>query len=296
MNREQLTIRIKGRLLDFVTPKVMGIVNVTPDSFYAGSRAADNPGERAASMLADGADILDIGGYSTRPGAAAVSPDEEYDRLAPALEVIRARFPDAILSVDTFRAEVARKCVLNFGADIVNDIAGGTLDPEMRDTVAELGVPYVLMHTRGTPQTMGSLTQYDDVTADVLRDLAFKADDFRQAGVHDLIIDPGFGFPKDVRQNYELLANLDIFHELGAPVLAGMSRKRMLRTPLGITADDAGNATVVAHTMALMNGADIIRVHDVLPAVQSVKLFTLMRDSNPQKPFHIETLNTLPPQ
>lgn len=274
------SIRIKEKLYDFEEPKVMGILNVTPDSFYAGSRVGSEAASRASEMLADGADILDIGGYSSRPGAEDISSEREYDRLAPALEAIRSEHPEAIISVDTFRADVARKTVENFAVDIINDISGGTLDPEMRDTVAALGTPYILMHMRGTPATMQQMCRYDDVVADVLSELAFKTDDFRQAGVHDIIVDPGFGFAKTIEQNYSLLAALNLFHETGCPVLAGISRKSMLFKPLGIAPDDAGAATVAVHSMALMLGADIIRVHDVRQAVQSVKIFKMLKEAN----------------
>lgn len=274
------TICIKGSLMDFATPKVMGILNVTPDSFYAGSRVGADAADRADQMLEAGADILDIGAYSSRPGAEDISAEVEYERLAPALDAIRLRQPEAVISVDTFRADVARRVVRDFGVDIINDIGGGTLDPDMRDTVAELRTPYILMHMRGTPASMQQMCDYGDVVADVLSDLAFKVDDFRQAGVHDIIVDPGFGFAKTVEQNYSLLGALNLLHETGCPVLAGMSRKSMLFRPLGITPDQAGDATVAVHTMALMLGADIIRVHDVLPAVQSVRVFQLLRRAN----------------
>lgn len=274
------SIRIKDKLYDFKDPKVMGILNVTPDSFYAGSRVGSEAASRASEMLADGADILDIGGYSSRPGAEDISSEREYDRLAPALDAIRSEHPEAIISVDTFRADVARKTVENFAVDIINDISGGTLDPEMRDTVAALGTPYILMHMRGTPATMQQMCRYDDVVADVLSELAFKTDVFRQAGVHDIIVDPGFGFAKTIEQNYRLLAALNLFHETGCPVLAGISRKSMLFKPLGIAPDDAGPATVAVHSMALMLGADIIRVHDVRQAVQSVKIFKMLKEAN----------------
>lgn len=274
------SIRIKEKLYDFEEPKVMGILNVTPDSFYAGSRVGSEAASRASEMLADGADILDIGGYSSRPGAEDISSEREYDRLAPALEAIHSEHPEAIISVDTFRADVARKTVENFAVDIINDTSGGTLDPEMRDTVAALGTPYILMHMRGTPATMQQMCRYDDVVADVLSELAFKTDDFRQAGVHDIIVDPGFGFAKTIEQNYRLLAALNLFHETGCPVLAGISRKSMLFKPLGIAPDDAGPATVAVHSMALMLGADIIRVHDVRQAVQSVKIFKMLKEAN----------------
>lgn len=274
------SIRIKEKLYDFEEPKVMGILNVTPDSFYAGSRVGSEAASRASEMLAEGADILDIGGYSSRPGAEDISSEREYDRLAPALDAIRSEHPEAIISVDTFRADVARKTVENFAVDIINDISGGTLDPEMRDTVAALGTPYILMHMRGTPATMQQMCRYDDVVADVLSELAFKTDDFRQAGVHDIIVDPGFGFAKTIDQNYRLLAALNLFHETGCPVLAGISRKSMLFKPLGIAPDDAGAATVAVHSMALMLGADIIRAHDVRQAVQSVKIFKMLKEAN----------------
>lgn len=274
------SIRIKEKLYDFEEPKVMGILNVTPDSFYAGSRVGSEAASRASEMLTDGADILDIGGYSSRPGAEDISSEREYDRLAPALDAIRSEHPEAIISVDTFRADVARKTVENFAVDIINDISGGTLDPEMRDTVAALGTPYILMHMRGTPATMQQMCRYDDVVADVLSELAFKTDDFRQAGVHDIIVDPGFGFAKTIEQNYSLLAALNLFHETGCPVLAGISRKSMLFKPLGIAPDDAGATTVAVHSMALMLGADIIRVHDVRQAVQSVKIFKMLKEAN----------------
>lgn len=277
MNR---TICIQGSLMDLSEPKVMGILNVTPDSFYAASRVGADAANRAAKMLADGADILDIGAYSSRPGADEVSPTDEYERLAPALGAIRERFPDAIISADTFRADVARRVIEDFAVDIINDIGGGTLDPDMRDTVAALRTPYVLMHMRGTPATMQDMCGYNDVVADVLSDLAFKIDDFRQAGVHDIIVDPGFGFAKTVEQNYRLLAALNLFHETGCPVLAAMSRKSMLFKPLEITPDKAGDATVAVDAMALMLGADILRVHDVLPAVQTVRVFNMLRQAN----------------
>lgn len=289
--KRDYTIRLRGGLMDFSTPRVMGIINATPDSFYAGSRSIGRCGAVATAMLADGADILDIGAFSTRPGADEVSADEEYSRLAAALEDIRRCVPDAVISVDTFRADIARKVVGEFNVDIINDIGGGTLDPEMRDTVAELGVPYILMHTRGTPSTMQQLTDYSDVCADVLSDLAFKVDDFRQAGVHDIIVDPGFGFAKTVGQNYSLLAALDMFHQTGCPVLAGLSRKTMLWKPLGIAPEEAGDATVAANTLAIANGADILRVHDVRPAVQACRIFSLLSRNAPS-PFEIRTFDT----
>lgn len=277
-----MMLNARGRLVDFERPAVMGIVNVTPDSFYAGSRvAADDTAARVAAMIADGADMIDLGGYSSRLGADEVSADEELARLAPAIEAIRREFPDIILSVDTFRARVARECVA-LGADIINDIGGGDLDPEMFETVASLRVPYVLMHMRGVPATMQSLTDYDDVVADVLRDLAFKADRLRQLGVCDVIIDPGFGFAKTVDQNYALLGALKAFRTLG-PVLAGVSRKTMIWRELGTTPENALNGTTAVNMMALMNGADILRVHDVREAAETVRLYEAFRRNQPDR-------------
>lgn len=275
------SINVGGGLMTFDRPRVMGIVNITPDSFYADSRASTAAAveARVRKMLDDGADIIDIGGCSTRPGAADVAADEEYSRLARALEVIRDRWPQAVVSVDTYRAGVARKCVEEWHADIINDISGGGLSEGMWSTVAALGVPYVLMHMRGTPATMQTLTDYDDVTAEVLEDLARKLAGLRLAGVRDVIVDPGFGFAKTVGQNYELLARLGEFRRLGAPLLAGMSHKSMLFRPLGITPAEAADATVAAHTIAMLNGADIVRVHDVLPAVQSARIVAMTRSA-----------------
>lgn len=271
---DNLFINVGGNLMYFRSPKVMGIVNVTPDSFYGGSRVetAEAVRRRVAEMRRDGADIIDIGGFSSRPGASDVSPEEEYNRLAGGLEAVRIEWPEAIVSVDTFRAEVARRCVEEWNVAIVNDIGGGTLDPDMWNTVAELGVTYVLMHMRGTPATMTGLTDYGDVTAEVLSDLAFKLAELREAGVADVIIDPGFGFAKTVEQNYRLLADLREFRVLGAPLLAGLSRKTMIWKTLGVTADEARDGTIALDTVALMNGADILRVHDVRPAVETIKL------------------------
>lgn len=275
MNYDIVTsIDIDGRLITFDVPKVMGIVNVTPDSFFAGSRVSGSEEitERVRTMLAEGADILDIGGYSSRPGADEVTPDEEYSRLARGLEAIRKVKEDAVVSVDTFRADVARRCVEEWNVGIINDIAGGDLDPEMWDTVADLDVSYVLMHMRGNPKTMGSLTDYKDVTAETLSALAEKTAQLRQKGVRDVVIDPGFGFAKTVEQNYQLLSDLKEFKIIGAPVLVGISRKTMIWKPLEITPDKAANGTTVLNTIALLNGADILRVHDVRNAVEAIKL------------------------
>ena len=274
------SINLRGRLVEIDRSWVMGIVNVTPDSFYSGSRATDELTlvDRVRQLMAEGADMLDIGACSTRPGSQSVDAQGEMERLQWALSIIRREAPGVILSVDTYRADVARRCVEDWGVDIINDISGGTLDSAMFKTVAQLRVPYVLMHMRGTPDTMSSLTDYDNVTADVLEWMARRIDDMRQMGVADIIADPGFGFAKTVEQNYELLARLEAFHALNAPLLVGVSRKRMIYTPLDCTADEALNGTTIVNTLALERGAHILRVHDVRAAVEAVKLVSLMRE------------------
>ena len=274
------TLNLKGRLVTIDRPWVMGIINVTPDSFYRGSRIADEQAlvDRTRSMIADGADVIDVGACSTRPGGEQVDAQQEMERLQWALGIIRRVAPEVVLSVDTYRAAVARRCVVEWGADIINDISGGTLDEDMFDTIAGLHVPYVLMHMRGTPQTMSSMTDYQDVTTDVLQWMARRIDKLHQMGVADVIADPGFGFAKTVEQNYELLARLNTFQALNAPLLVGVSRKRMIYTPLDCTADEALNGTTVVNTIALLQGAHILRVHDVKAAVQAVKLTMMVHE------------------
>ena len=276
------SLNLQGRLVTIDRPWVMGIINVTPDSFYSGSRVNDEQTlvARVGQMLADGADVLDIGACSTRPGSQSVDAQGEMERLQWALDIIRRTAPDVIISVDTYRADVARRCVEEWGANIINDISGGTLDEAMFDTVARLQVPYVLMHTRGTPETMASMTDYDDVAADVLEWMARRIDTLRQMGVADVIADPGFGFAKDQEQNYRLLSCLDAFHALDAPLLVGVSRKRMIYTPLECGPDEALNGTTVVNTIALQQGAHILRVHDVKAAAEAMKITTLMRHSS----------------
>lgn len=278
-----LSINIKGSLHHFHKPWVMGILNVTPDSFFAESRTieTDDIRRRVDDLISQGADIIDIGGYSSRPGAPEVSTDEEYSRLARGLEAIRKYHPDTLISVDTFRADVARRCVSDWEVDIINDISGGNLDAEMWPTVAELQVPYILMHMRGTPSSMQSLCDYNDVTADVIRDLAFKIDAMHQLGIADIIVDPGFGFAKDINQNYQLMAELDQFKQLNAPLLVGISRKSMIYRPLDITPQTAINGTTVLNTFALLHGANILRVHDVKEAVEAVKIIDLIKQNTP---------------
>ena len=279
------SLNLKGRLVTIDRPWVMGIINITPDSFYSGSRVVDERTliERVGMMLDDGADVFDVGACSTRPGSEQVDAQGEMARLDWALNAIRREFPDVILSVDTYRADVARRCVEEWGADIINDISAGMLDPEMFATIARLRVPYVLMHMRGTPETMSSLTDYQNVAAEVLEWMARRIDKLRQMGVADIIADPGFGFAKTLEQNYELLARLEAFHVLDAPLLVGVSRKRMIYTPLQCTADEALNGTTVINTIALQQGAHFLRVHDVKAAVEAVKLTTLLRQSSMNK-------------
>lgn len=277
------SLNLRGRLVTIDRPWVMGIINVTPDSFYGQSRVNDERTlvDRVRTMVADGADMLDVGACSTRPGSEQVDAMGEMERLQWALDLIRNEAPDLILSVDTYRADVARRCVEEWGVDIINDISGGTMDEAMFATVAGLHVPYVLMHMRGTPETMSSLTDYGNVTAEVLEWMARRIDELRQMGVADVIADPGFGFAKTLEQNYEMLARLDAFHALDAPLLVGVSRKRMIYTPLACTADDALGGTTVINTIALEQGAHILRVHDVKAAAEAVKLVTLTRENGP---------------
>lgn len=272
--QKKSTLNCHGKIISLSSPLVMGILNVTPDSFYAGSRLPSPNAvlQKATTMVADGADILDIGGYSTRPGAAEVTEAEELDRLLPAIEAIVKEFPDVVISVDTFRAKVAEASVAA-GASIVNDVAGGNLDDAMFETVARLKVPYILMHMRGTPQTMSSLTIYNDLVLDVLDELQQKVAALTKLGVNDVIIDPGFGFAKTIDQNFELLNRLDTFRILELPILAGLSRKSMTYKFLGIDQSDALAGTIALNTLALTKGADILRVHDVKEAKQTIQLY-----------------------
>ena len=273
------SINLHGRLVEIDRPWVMGIINATPDSFYSDSRVMNEIAiaQRAKTMVAEGADVLDIGACSTRPGAEVVTADEEMRRLDVAVKAVReAVSNEVILSVDTFRASVARHCVEVLGVDIVNDISGGDLDSQMHSTVAQLQVPYIVMHTRGTPAAMQQLTDYNgDVAAVVLDELARKIDALHQMGVNDVIADPGFGFAKTVEQNYRLLSCLEAFHALEVPLLVGVSRKSMIQKALDCTANEALNGTTVLNTIAMMKGAHILRVHDVKAAVEARKLVDL---------------------
>lgn len=270
---------MKGALLCLDTPVVMGILNVTPDSFYADSRKQTEAAieERIQTILSEGAQIIDIGGYSSRPDAADVSAEEEMGRLAFALNILNAHYPEAIVSVDTFRAGVARQCVEEYGAAVINDISGGALDPEMFATVAALHVPYIMMHMRGTPQTMQQHTDYADLMEEIMLYFASKVRELRLLGVNDIILDPGFGFSKTVDQNYRLMSHLKELEAFELPLLVGISRKSMIYKYLGGTPADSLNATTVLNTFALMNGADILRVHDVKAAVEAIKLITKLK-------------------
>jgi len=275
------TLNCKGRLLVVDKPLVMGIINITPDSFYEGSRfvVMEDILQQAEKMLQDGAAILDIGGQSTRPGSVQVGSAEELQRVVRVIEMVSLHFPKAIISVDTYHAEVAEKAV-NAGASMVNDISGGDLDPQMLRTVGRLGVPYVCMHTRGNPEDMQRQAVYEDVTREVLDHFIKKIAQCRQAGIKDVIIDPGFGFAKTMQHNFELLRNLEVFHMLDCPVLAGLSRKSTIYKTLATDAAGALNGTTVMNTVALMNGADILRVHDVKEANEAVMLITRIKSKH----------------
>jgi dihydropteroate synthase len=268
------TIRYNGELVDLATPLVMGILNVTPDSFYDGGRynSIENAVKHAAEMLAEGASIIDIGACSTRPGAEEITADEELKRLIPVITEIRKNFPSAILSVDTFRATVAEKVVDLIGDCIINDISGGTLDNHMFETVARLKVPYVLMHIQGTPQTMQQNPSYQNVTKEVIKQLSEGVFRLHEMGVCDVIIDPGFGFGKNLDHNFELFNNLDAFRIFELPLLVGVSRKSMVYKFFGQNLEESLNGTTVLNTLALLGGAKILRVHDVKPAVEAIKI------------------------
>lgn len=268
-------IRIKGNYWDFTIPKVMGILNLTPDSFYDGGRYQE-PGsiiERVDRMLGEGVDLIDVGGYSSRPGAEHIDIEEELLRLSRALGPIRKKYPDAVLSVDTFRSAVARKTVEEFNVDLINDISGGMMDPQMPETIADLQVPYIMMHMKGSPQNMQRQTDYTDVVKEVIGFLGIRAGIFKEKGVNDIIIDPGFGFGKTLDQNYQLLSELNAFKILEYPLLVGVSRKSMIYKLLNITPDEALDGTIALNMLALERGADILRVHDVKEAKQAIRLF-----------------------
>lgn len=267
------TINCKGTLVDLSTPKVMGILNTTPDSFYDGG-VLKNENEilgQVEKMLNEGATFLDIGGYSSRPGAKDISISEELNRVIPAIEHVLKNFPETSISIDTFRSEVAKKAIES-GAAIINDISAGKLDENMLNTVAQLQVPYIMMHLRGTPQTMQTLSSYENVTLDVLHYFSERIAAARLAGINDIIADPGFGFAKTVEQNFELLSKLELFKNLEIPILVGLSRKSMIYKTLGITPQEALNGTTALNSIALLKGVNILRVHDVKEAMECVRL------------------------
>ncbi len=268
------SLNIKGQLTTYNHPVVMGILNVTPDSFYCGSRAFDSDNTRlhAEKLISDGADMIDIGGYSSRPGAESVSPDEELRRIEQGINTVKKLSPTIPISIDTFRADVALKAVRDLGADIINDISGGELDDKMLETIAKTKTPYIMMHMRGTPANMQQFTNYNNVTAEVVEWLSRRLARFSLAGADDIIIDPGFGFSKTTAQNFEMLSHMELFNQLQRPVLVGISRKSMIHKTLNITPDEALNGTTVLNTLALERGASVLRVHDVSAARQAVKL------------------------
>ena len=272
---QKYTFQIKGRVYSLDKPKIMGILNLTPDSFFDGSRVSLEEKmilSTAEKMISEGADFLDLGGYSTRPGAMDISMEEEIRRVAPAISLIKREFPEILISVDTFRSEVAKTAVES-GADLINDISAGNLDSKMLATVAQLNVPYIAMHMRGTPQTMQGETVYKDLVPEILFYFSEKLDTFRKLGIKDVIIDPGFGFAKTREQNFQLLRDLKSLRSLGLPILAGVSRKSMIYKTLQISPSEALNGTTALNMFALSQGANILRVHDVKEAKETVTLF-----------------------
>ena len=268
------TINCKGTLIDLATPKVMGIINVTPDSFYDGGATTLESEiiKQASQMLEQGATFLDVGGYSSRPGATDITEKQEINRVVPAIEAIIREFPRALISIDTFRSNVAKQAI-KAGACIVNDISAGKLDPKMLQTIGELQIPYCMMHMRGTPQTMKTLTEYQNITKQVLFYFSERVAAARAHNINDIIVDPGFGFAKTTEQNFELLNHLELFETLDLPILAGVSRKSMVYKTLDISAKEALNGTTALHMVALQKGARILRVHDVKPAKECITLF-----------------------
>lgn len=279
------TINVSGTLLPLSTPKVMGILNVTPDSFFSGSRkqTEEEIRGRVSEIVSEGGDFIDIGAYSSRSGADDVSPEEEMSRLRTGMRIVRELAPDIPVSVDTFRADVAKMSVEELGVNIINDISGGELDPEMFPTVAKLGVPYILMHMKGTPQTMQQSPHYDDIVKEVTLYFAEKVQRLRDLGQKDIILDPGYGFAKSLEHNYQLLSHQEMLQVFDLPILVGVSRKSMIYKLLGITPQEALNGTTVLHTIALTKGASILRVHDVKEASECIKILREIR--SPKAPL-----------
>ena len=269
-----MTINCKGQLIDLTTPKVMGILNVTPNSFYDGGmyKSSSEMLTKVGKMLSDGATFIDVGAYSSKPSAEYVSEEEELQRIIPIINLILEYYPEALLSVDTFRSEVAKVCIEN-GAAIINDISAGNLDDKMLETIAKYNVPYIMMHMRGTPETMQKMTSYEDIVKEILFYFSEKVAKARSFGINDLIVDPGFGFAKTLDQNYEVLQKMELFEILELPLLAGFSRKSMIYKTLQSSAEEALNGTIVLNTVALTKGAKILRVHDVKEAMECITLF-----------------------
>ncbi|MEZ4792751.1 MAG: dihydropteroate synthase [Gelidibacter sp.] len=268
-----MTINCKGQLIDLSAPKVMGILNLTPDSFYDGGKFQDELTilKQVERMLVEGATFIDVGAYSSRPNAEDISEDAELRRILPIVVLVLKEFPDVLLSIDSFRSKIAKQCI-EAGASMINDISAGKLDANMLQTVAKLHVPYVMMHMRGTPKTMQTLTQYDHLVKDILFYFSERIAAARALGIVDLVVDPGFGFAKTITQNYEILSNFECFKMLELPLLAGLSRKSMVYKPLGLDSGEALNGTTVLNTIALQKGASILRVHDVREAMETIKL------------------------
>lgn len=275
------TLNLRGRLLELREPQIMGILNVTPDSIYSDSRTPDEAHitERVRQMMDEGADMIDIGGYSSRPGADDVTPEEEMDRLRRGLRIVRELYPEVPVSVDTFRADVARMCIEEEGADIINDISGGMMDRQMFRTVARLGVPYILMHMQGTPDTMQVAPHYDNLRREVMLYFAERIDRLCQMGAKDIIVDPGFGFGKTLEHNYELMNNLEDFAVFNLPLLVGISRKSMIYKLTGGTPQTSLNGTTVLNTISLVKGAHILRVHDVKAAAEAKQIYMAMKQN-----------------
>lgn len=278
--RTKTTLNFRGKLYDMNNPMVMGILNITPDSFYDGGKYITEQKilSRAEQILDEGAEIIDLGAYSSRPGATHISEEEETKRVISAIDLIHKKIPEAILSVDTFRATIAQKAV-DHGAAIINDISGGNMDTQMFETIARLNVPYILMHMQGTPQTMQNAPQYKDVIEDVILELSKKINQLQQLGVNDIIIDPGLGFGKTLDQNYRIINSINRFRILGHPVLIGASRKSMIYKLLETSAEKALNGTTAVNTIALLNGASILRVHDVKEAVETIKIVNQLKNN-----------------
>ena len=276
------TSNVRGKLMNFSQPKVMGILNLTPDSFYSESRKQTEKtiADRIHQILEEGGDIIDVGAYSSRPTAAFVDEQEEWKRIEAGLEILKREAPDAVVSIDTFRADIGRRSVEEYGAAIINDISAGELDKNMFDTIVDLQVPYLMMHMRGTPQTMMEFTSYDSLMSDIILYFAQKVNELHQRGLNDIWLDPGFGFSKTTTQNYTVLAKLKEFHIFELPILVGFSRKTMIRDILETSAEESLNGTIALNMYALTQGADILRVHDVKEAAQAVRLYTKIKNEN----------------